>query len=137
VRAPFTAKGQETRRARARTLGAHVETFPAALQALDFETLDASRHDEGPVSSNPQEASMSIRDSAVEQYRWWLLDGDLDVVSDGTIDGESIPAVLVRVSRELELLGERGMTPMNHPYRLIVFKGGSVVAVRPPTVGIC
>jgi hypothetical protein len=80
---------------------------------------------------------MSTRDSAVEQYRWWLLDGDLDVVSDGTVDGTSVPAALVRVSRELEALGERGMTPSNRPYRLIVCKGGAVVAVRPPTVGIC
>jgi hypothetical protein len=100
-------------------------------------SLDASRHDEGPFSSHPQEASMSSRDPVVEQYRWWLLDGDLDVVSDGTIDGTSVPAVLIRLNRELELLGERGMTPSNHPYRLIVCKGVSVVAVRPPTVGIC
>lgn len=80
---------------------------------------------------------MHTRDPAVEQYRWWLLDGDLDLVEGGTIDGTSIPAVLVRVSRELELLGERGVMPKNHPYRLIVCKGVTVVAVRPPSVGIC
>lgn len=80
---------------------------------------------------------MSTRNPGTERYRWWLLDADLDVVSDGTIDGTSIPAVLANVSRELERLGESGMRPCNHPYRLIVCKGVAVIAVRPPTVGIC
>jgi hypothetical protein len=72
-----------------------------------------------------------------DRYRWWLLDGDLDLVSDGHIEGTSLPAVLANVSRELDRLGDRGMTPVNHPYRLIVCRGSAVVAVRPATVGIC
>jgi len=29
-----------------------------------------------------------------EQYRWWLLDGDLEIVSDGRVAGASLPAAL-------------------------------------------
>ena len=72
-----------------------------------------------------------------DQYRWWLLDGDLDLVSDGHIEGSSLPAVLATVTLELDRLGDRGMKPSNHPYRLIVCRGSAVVAVRPATVGIC
>jgi hypothetical protein len=72
-----------------------------------------------------------------DQYRWWLLDGDLDLVSDGSIEGNSLPAVLANVNRELDRLSDSGIKPKNHPYRLIVCRGGAVVAVRPATVGIC
>jgi hypothetical protein len=81
-----------------------------------------------------KEASMNAR---TDQYRWWLLDGDLDLVSDGRIEGSSLPAVLANVTLELDRLGDRGMSPSNHPYRLIVCRGSAVVAVRPSTVGIC
>ncbi len=72
-----------------------------------------------------------------EQYRWWLLDGDLDIVSDGRIAGASLPAALADLSREIDRLGDRGQHPTNQPYRLIVYKGAAVVAVRPATLGIC
>ncbi len=75
--------------------------------------------------------------SDTEDYRWWLLDGDLDVVSDGAIAAASLVGALVRVGRDLERLADGGKRPTNRPYRLIVFKGGAVVAVRPATVGIC
>ena len=72
-----------------------------------------------------------------EQYRWWLLDGDLEVVSDGRIGGASLIAALASLSREIDRLGERGHHPTNHPYKLIVYKGAAVVAVRPASLGIC
>ena len=72
-----------------------------------------------------------------EQYRWWLLDGDLEVVVDGRIGGTTLAAALANLSLEIDRLGERGHHPANHPYRLIVYKGGAVVAVRPATLGIC
>jgi len=72
-----------------------------------------------------------------EQYRWWLLDGDLDIVSDGSIKGATLVAALAAVSREIDRLGDRGKHPSNQPYSLIVYKGDSVVAVRPATLGIC
>ena len=72
-----------------------------------------------------------------EQYRWWLLDGDLEVVSDGKIGGATLTAALASLSLEIDRLGERGHHPGNHPYRLIVYKGGAVVAVLPATLGIC
>jgi hypothetical protein len=80
---------------------------------------------------------METRNAGPERYRWWLLDGDLDIVSDGSTDGNSLPAALASVNRQIERLGERGKTPSNQPYRLIVYKGLAVVAVRPYTVGIC
>ncbi len=72
-----------------------------------------------------------------EQYRWWLLDGDLDIVSDGRIAGASLLAALASLSREIERLGDRGKHPTNQPYSLIVYRGDAVVAVRPATLGIC
>ena len=72
-----------------------------------------------------------------EQYRWWLLDGDLEIVSDGKVAGASLPAALADLSREIDRLGDRGQHPTNQPYRLIVYKGAAVVAVRPATLGIC
>ncbi|HZX94932.1 MAG TPA: hypothetical protein VFE90_10480 [Myxococcales bacterium] len=72
-----------------------------------------------------------------DQYRWWLLDGDLALVSDGRIEGTSLPAVLANVTRELDKLSDSGVKPQNHPYRLIIYRGAAVVAVRPATVGIC
>ena len=72
-----------------------------------------------------------------EQYRWWLLDGDLDIVSDGSIGGTTLIAALAAVSREIDRLGDRGKSPSNEPYSLIVYKGDAVVAVRPATLGIC
>jgi hypothetical protein len=72
-----------------------------------------------------------------EQYRWWLLDGDLDIVSDGSIKGMTLVAALAAVSREIERLGDRGKRPSNQPYSLIVYKGDAVVAVRPASLGIC
>src|SRR3954468_4477961 len=72
-----------------------------------------------------------------EQYRWWLLDGDLEIVSDGKVAGATLPAALANLSREIDGLGNRGMHPTNQPYKLIVYKGAAVVAVRPATLGIC
>ena len=72
-----------------------------------------------------------------EQYRWWLLDGDLEVVSDGRVGGATLTAALASLSLEIDRLGDRGHHPVNHPYRLIVYKGSAVVAVRPATLGIC
>ncbi len=72
-----------------------------------------------------------------EQYRWWLLDGDLDIVSDGRVAGASLLTALADLSREIDRLGDRGQHPTNQPYRLIVYKGAAVVAVRPATLGIC
>ena len=77
---------------------------------------------------------MAARD---DQYRWWLLDGDLAIVSDGSIAGATLPAALASLSRELDRLGDRGKRPTNRPYSLIVYKGDAVVAVRPATLGIC
>jgi hypothetical protein len=72
-----------------------------------------------------------------EQYRWWLLDGDLEIVTDGSIGGATLTAALARLTVEIDRLDKRGHQPVNHPYRLIVYKGGAVVAVRPATLGIC
>ena len=72
-----------------------------------------------------------------EQYRWWLLDGDLEIVSDGRVAGASLPAALADLSRQIDRLGDRGQHPTNQPYRLIVYKGAAVVAVRPASLGIC
>jgi hypothetical protein len=72
-----------------------------------------------------------------EQYRWWLLDGDLDIVSDGSTRGTTLIAALAAVSQEIERLGDRGRGRSNQPYSLIVYKGDAVVAVRPATLGIC
>ena len=77
---------------------------------------------------------MAVRN---EQYRWWLLDGDLDIVSDGSIKGPTRVAALAAVSREIDRLGDSGKHPSNQPYSLIVYKGDSVVAVRPASLGIC
>jgi hypothetical protein len=46
-----------------------------------------------------------------EQYRWWLLDGDLDVVSDGRIGGATLTAALGSLSLEIDRLDERGISP--------------------------
>jgi len=72
-----------------------------------------------------------------EQYRWWLLDGDLEIVSDGRVAGVSLMAALSDLSREVDRLGNRGKYPTDQPYKLIVYKGAAVVAVRPATLGIC
>jgi hypothetical protein len=72
-----------------------------------------------------------------ERYRWWLLDRDLDIVSDGSINGATLFAALAAVSREIDRLGDPGKHPSNEPYSLIVYKGDSVVAVRPASLGIC
>ena len=76
-------------------------------------------------------------ESRTEQYRWWLLDGDLDIVSDGSIAGATLMAALSSLGREIDRLGDRGKRPTNRPYSLIVYKGDAVVAVRPATLGIC
>jgi hypothetical protein len=70
-------------------------------------------------------------------YRWWLLDGDLEIVSDGRVAGATLPAALATLSRQIDRLGDQGQHPTNQPYRLIVYKGAAVVAVRPATLGIC
>src|SRR5438105_7780418 len=72
-----------------------------------------------------------------EHYRWWLLDGDLEIVSDGRVAGASLLAALADLSRQIDRLGDHGRDPTNQPYRLIVYKGAAVVAVRPATLGIC
>lgn len=76
-----------------------------------------------------------------EQYRWWLLDGELEIVSDGTIGGGSLLAALAALNRKLGRRTERLDDRPNHPwgpaYSLIVYKGDAVVAVRPATLGIC
>lgn len=72
-----------------------------------------------------------------EEYRWWLLNGELDIVSEGNIAGPSLLAALAHLSRHIERRDDRGRHPSNEPYSLIVYKGGAVVAVRPATLGIC
>ena len=77
---------------------------------------------------------MSARE---EQYRWWLLDRDLDIVSDGSVAGTTLVAALASLSREIDWMGDRRQRRSNQPYSLIVYKGDAVVAVRPATLGIC
>jgi len=72
-----------------------------------------------------------------EHYRWWLLDGDLEIVSDGRVSGASLPAALANLSRQIDRVGDHRQHAANQPYRLIVYKGAAVVAVRPATLGIC
>lgn len=72
-----------------------------------------------------------------EQYRWWLLDGDLEIVSDGNVAGASLPAALAAVSRQVDRLGDAGKWPSRRPYSLIVYRGSDVVAWRPFNLGIC
>jgi hypothetical protein len=72
-----------------------------------------------------------------EEYRWWLLDGDLAIISDGSVGGASLIAALSRLNRDIAALGDQGKYPTNQPYSLIVYKGSAVVAVRPATLGIC
>jgi hypothetical protein len=78
-----------------------------------------------------------IMDPRYEQYRWWLLDGDLEIVSDGKVAGASLPAALADVSREIDKLGGLGKRPSRWPYSLIVYRGADVVAWRPFSLGIC
>jgi hypothetical protein len=78
-----------------------------------------------------------VTGAADHQYRWWLLDGDLEIVSDGSVGGVTLLAALADVSQELRRLSDSGKQPTNHPYRLIVYRGLSVVAVRPASMGIC
>ena len=63
-----------------------------------------------------------------EHYRWWLLDGDLEIVSDGKVAGASLLAALADLNRQIDRLSDRGQHPTNQPYKLIVYKGASVVA---------
>jgi len=72
-----------------------------------------------------------------EQYRWWLLDGDLEIVSDGKVGGASLPAALADLNREIDRLRDLGKWPSRRPYSLIVYRGADVVAWRPSTLGIC
>jgi hypothetical protein len=72
-----------------------------------------------------------------EQYRWWLLDGDLQIVSDGNVAGASLPSALADLSAEIDKLGEREKRRTRQPYSLIVYRGAHVVAWRPATLGIC
>src|SRR5438132_1042530 len=41
-----------------------------------------------------------------EHYRWWLLDGDLEIVSDGRVAGASLLAALADLSRQIDRLGD-------------------------------
>jgi hypothetical protein len=75
--------------------------------------------------------------AGTEQYKWWLLDRHLDVVSNGQVGGHSLIGALMRLDRQLANLDDRGKPPSNHPYALIVYRGRAIVAVRPATVGIC
>ena len=70
------------------------------------------------------------------QYRWWLLDGDLEILSDGNVSGATLPAALADLSRHIDQLGFRGRK-RPRPYSLIVYQGRNVVAWRPFTLGIC
>jgi hypothetical protein len=72
-----------------------------------------------------------------EHYKWWLLDGDLEIVSGGRVASATLPAALATLTRQIDRLGDQGQRPTNQPYRLIVYKGAAVVAVRPATLGIC
>lgn len=72
-----------------------------------------------------------------EHYRWWLLDGDLSIVSNGNIGGATLPAALADLNREIDRLGGLGKRPSRRPYSLIVYRGADVVAWRPSTLGIC
>ena len=90
------------------------------------------------ASLSPRSTVRSVRmGPRHEQYRWWLLDGDLEVVLDGKVAGASLVAALADLSQQIDRLHERGQHPTHHPYKLIVYKGASVVAVRPATLGIC
>ena len=80
---------------------------------------------------------MSTYARETSQYRWWLVDADLLLVAGGSVKGESLAEALARVSADLDRLPDQGLRPTNHPYRLMVYRDGAVVAVRPPTVGIC
>jgi len=46
-------------------------------------------------------------------------------------------AALSDLSREVDRIGNRERHLTHEPYKLIVYKGASVVAVRPATLGIC
>jgi len=72
-----------------------------------------------------------------QQYRWWLLDGDLEIVSDGRVAAGTLGAALANLSQAIDRLGERGKRPHNRPYSLIVYRGAALVAWRPATLGIC
>src|SRR5207253_3030446 len=85
----------------------------------------------------PQVLQLQRMSARYEQYRWWLLDGDLEIVSDGRVAGVSLMAALSDLSREVDRLGSRERHLTHEPYKLIVYKGASVVAVRPSTLGIC
>jgi hypothetical protein len=76
-------------------------------------------------------------DGRSEQYRWWLLDRHLDIVSDGSVTGVTLFAALADLNRRISRLGDVGKRPSNQPYSLIVYRGDAVVAVRPSTLGIC
>ena len=71
------------------------------------------------------------------QYRWWLLDRDLKIVSDGNVSGRSLPAALADLSHELDRLSDRAHRGSQRPYSLIVYRGADVVAWRPSTLGVC
>ena len=77
---------------------------------------------------------MSARD---EQYRWWLLDGNLELVSDGNLSADTLQAALVTLNRSIDRVGDRGLRRFDRPYSLIVYQGAAIVAWRPPTLGVC
>ena len=72
-----------------------------------------------------------------QQYKWWLLDADLDIVSGGSIVGVTLMQALADLSREIDRQGARARRRPSQPCSLIVYRGESVVAVRPSTLGIC
>ena len=72
---------------------------------------------------------MSVPD---EQYRWWLLDRDLELVSDGNVSGATLQDAPRSLNRTIDRLGEHGQRPSNQPYSLIVYRGAAVVACGPP-----
>ena len=68
-----------------------------------------------------------------EQYQWWLLDSELHIVSDGKVGCVTLQAALADLSRSIDRLSRSG----KHPHSLIVYRGKTVVAWRPFTLGIC
>ena len=72
-----------------------------------------------------------------EHYRWWLLDRDLDIVSDGSVAAGTLRAALANLSEAIDRMSERGERRSKRPFSLIVYRGATVVAWRPSTLGVC
>lgn len=70
-------------------------------------------------------------------FRWFFLDGDLKQVAKGECAPGTLSDAITGIESELNELPRRGINPTNHPYRLMIYQGTRVVAVRPADIGIC